>query len=461
MKKLILTFCAIGTFFLAKAQTIAPFKAGDRIAFVGNSITDGGHYHAYIWLYYIIHFPEMHITCFNEGIGGDVIQQIYNRFDADVLSKDPTVITLTWGMNDTGYFDWYNEKGHQNIARNLDTSYKYFALVEQKLKALPNVRKIFIGTSPYDFTSKFTKNNLFPGKAEALGKVVDFQEAAAKKNGWGFVDFYHPMLAINQWEQGKDSIFSLTPNDRIHPDNNGHMVMAYLFLKDQGLADRPIADIDVDAANKRVVKEANCTISSVSGSADSLSFDYLAKSLPYPLDTIPRGWGNHHSQAKALKLIPFTHDFNQEMLRVRGLKNEDYNVYMDGEQIGSWSAKQLADGINLAEISTTPEYQQAIQIRELNEERWEIERRLRMYIYMEYDFLRGKNMLFKDNNAAMDSVKKAALKDAFIRGNMDNYTRARYKSLRDAWQKQMEVLISGMYAINKPKTHRVVLIRKK
>lgn len=461
MKKLILTFCAIGVFFLAKGQTIAPFKAGDRIAFVGNSITDGGHYHAYIWLYYITHFPETRITCFNAGIGGDVIQQIYNRFDADVLSKDPTVITLTWGMNDTGYFDWYNEKGHQNIARNLDTSYKYFALVEQKLKALPNVRKIFIGTSPYDFTSKFTKNNLFPGKAEALGRVVDFQEAAAKKNGWGFVDFYHPMLAINQREQGKDSVFSLTPNDRIHPDNNGHMVMAYLFLKDQGLADHPVADFDVNAANKRVVKEANCSITSISGSVDSLSFDYLAKSLPYPLDTTPRGWGNHHSQAEALKLIPFTDNFNQEMLRVRGLKNEDYNVYMDGEQIGSWSATQLSDGINLAEISTTPEYQQAIQIRELNEERWEIERRLRMYIYMEYDFLRGKNMLFKDNNAAMDSVKKAALKDAFIRGNMDNYTRARYKSLRDAWQKEMEVLISGMYAINKPKTHRVVLIRKK
>ena len=30
------------------AQSIAPFQKGDRIAFVGNSITCGGHYHSYI-----------------------------------------------------------------------------------------------------------------------------------------------------------------------------------------------------------------------------------------------------------------------------------------------------------------------------------------------------------------------------------------------------------------------------
>ncbi len=461
MKKIILTLYALSLFHLCNGQNIAPFKAGDRIAFVGNSITDGGHYHSYIWLYYMTHFPNMQITCFNAGIGGDVIQQIYNRFDADVLAKNPTVVTLTWGMNDTGYFDWYNKKGQENITRNLDTSYKYYALVEQKLKALPNVRKIFIGGSPYDFTSKFTKNNLFPGKAEALGKVVDYQEAAAKKNGWGFVDFYHPMLAINHREQAKDTTFSLTPNDRIHPDNNGHMVMAYQFLKDQGLANHAVADISLNTANKKVIKEANCHVSNFNIYTDSLSFNYLANSLPYPLDTISRGWGNHKSQADALSLIPWTKEFNQEILAVNGLQKANYNVYIDGEKIGNWPSEQLAKGINMAEISTTPQYQQAIQIRELNEERWDIERRFRMYIYMEFDFLRGKNMIFKDNNAAMDSVKKAAVKDAFIRGNMDNYTRARYKSLRDAWQREMDVLTNQIYAINKPQNHRIMLVRKK
>jgi hypothetical protein len=54
MKKLftilLSSFCILTN---VHAQKIAPFHAGDRVAFVGNSITDGGHYHSYIWLYYI------------------------------------------------------------------------------------------------------------------------------------------------------------------------------------------------------------------------------------------------------------------------------------------------------------------------------------------------------------------------------------------------------------------------
>lgn len=35
-----------------QSQSIPVFKEGERVAFVGNSITCGGHYHSYIWLYY-------------------------------------------------------------------------------------------------------------------------------------------------------------------------------------------------------------------------------------------------------------------------------------------------------------------------------------------------------------------------------------------------------------------------
>jgi hypothetical protein len=70
-------------------------------------------------------------------------------------------------------------------------------------------------------------------------------------------------------------------------------------------------------------------------------------------------------------------------------------------------------------------------------------------------------MLYKDNNAAMDSVAKYAPKNPFINGNKDNYSRARYKSLRDAWQKEMDVLTNQIYAINKPQTHRIEIIASK
>jgi lysophospholipase L1-like esterase len=461
MKKLYSLLISIGLFAGANAQTVAPFKAGDRVAFVGNSITDGGHYHSYIWLYYMTHFPNRRVTFYNVGIGGDAIGQIATRFDDDVLSRKPTVLTLTWGMNDTGYFEWYRKDGQQFIDNRLLGSYKTYEDLVDKLKKRTDIRKILILGSPYDFTSKFNTKNLYPGKAEAFSKVIDYQQASAKKNNWGFVDFYQPMDAINKREQLKDTTFSLTPNDRIHPDNDGHLVMAYLFLKTQGLANSVVADVAINAAAKTVTKAVNSRVLNLSANAKSISFNYLANSLPYPIDTIPRAWGNRKKQSEALKIIPFTNDFNREMLTVKDLATGNYDLLIDGEKMGTWAAADFVGGINLAEITATPQYQQAIQIRELNEERWEIERRLRNYMWMEYDFLKEKGMLYKDNNAAMDTVKKYAATNIFVNGNKDNYSRARYKSLRDAWQKEMDVLINQIYAINKPQTHRIEIIATK
>ena len=68
----------------AFAQTVKPFKEGERAVFLGNSITDGGHYHSYIWLYYMTRFPDMPIRVFNGGIGGDTAYDMNKRLDGDI-----------------------------------------------------------------------------------------------------------------------------------------------------------------------------------------------------------------------------------------------------------------------------------------------------------------------------------------------------------------------------------------
>ena len=88
-------------YFSAGTQSIAPLKKGDRVVFVGNSITHGGRYHQYIWLYYMTRFPDMPVTVMNAGIGGEIAEQMYKRLETDVYAKKPSVIALTFGMNDT------------------------------------------------------------------------------------------------------------------------------------------------------------------------------------------------------------------------------------------------------------------------------------------------------------------------------------------------------------------------
>jgi hypothetical protein len=177
--------------------------------------------------------------------------------------------------------------------------------------------------------------------------------------------------------------------------------------------------------------------------------------LPYPIDTIPSGFGRpQRAQSAALKLIPFTDEFNRETLQVKGLKKNQYVLKIDDKTIGTYTGSDLGQGINLALIKTTPQYQQALAIMQINEERWEIERRLREYYWIHYSILKPKGLLFNDGDAIVDSLQKYAKKDFFVAATIPTYRKARFKSVREAWQQEIDLLINQMYQINKPVVHR-------
>jgi lysophospholipase L1-like esterase len=436
------------------AQEVRPFKNGDRVVFMGNSITDGGHYHSYIWLYYMTHFPGMRIRVFNAGIGGDVARQMLERIDSEVFAKKPTVMTLTFGMNDTGY--QYLPAAQADSTYRVKTAecLKYFKLITGTLKMHPEIKKIMIASSPYDETSKIKTAPLLK-KNTALLAIAAEQRKTAVENNWGFVDFNTGMTAINQREQQRDSTFTMEGTDRIHPTNDGQMVMAYIFLNAQGLSGKKVAGIQINSSKGAIEKTENCVVSALVNNKGDLKFTYLANSLPYPLDTIPGGFGRPgKSQAEALKLIPFTADYNQELLMIKGLKPDGrYDLRIDNKSIGQWSSTEYAAGINLALITGTPQYQQALAVMHLNEERWEIERRLREYYWVQYSILKPKGLLYNDSEATVDSLQKYAKKDFFVAVTMPTYQKARFKDVRDAWQKEMDLLIDEIYRINKPVAH--------
>ena len=102
MKKIFVLIAAVCmTYTTAFAQTVKPFKEGERAVFLGNSITDGGHYHSYIWLYYMTRFPNMPLRILNGGIGGDTAYDMNKRLDGDIFPMKPSVLMVTFGMNDS------------------------------------------------------------------------------------------------------------------------------------------------------------------------------------------------------------------------------------------------------------------------------------------------------------------------------------------------------------------------
>lgn len=457
MKKLfVLIAAACMTCTAAFAQTVKPFKEGERAVFLGNSITDGGHYHSYIWLYYMTRFPDMPIRVFNGGIGGDTAYDMNKRLDGNIFAMKPSVLMVTFGMNDSGYFEYNGDKPKEFGEQKYQESIKNYQQMEKRFKDLPDTRIVMVGTSPYDETVQLKENTPFKTKNETIKRLVEYQQESAAKNNWEFTDLNAPMTAINQQYQQKDPTFTLCGSDRIHPDNDGHMVMAYLFLKAQGFVGKEVADMEINATKKQTVKSENCTISNIKQNGKDLSFDYLAEALPYPLDTIARGWGQKKSQAEILKVVPFMDEMNREILKVTGLKG-NYKLLIDNEEIGTWSGEELAKGINLAAESKTPQYQQALTVMHLNEYRWEIEKTFREYAWCEFGFFQQKGLLFADDRKAIEVMDENLDQNVWLKGRRDMYSKMMFEAVRDAREQEMDVFINKIYEVNKPIMRKVVL----
>ena len=454
MHRTILTLFLLIFLAAANAQQVpSEFNKGERVVFVGNSITHGGHYHSFVWLYYMTRFPDRPITVMNAGIGGETALDIKNRLARDVFVKKPSFIFMTFGMNDSGYHIWWDENASELGAEQLLKSLESFREIESILKTSYNGKVVMLGGSPYDETSKMN-DFIFHGKNEVLMKIIDDQRLTALKNGWGFIDLNQPMLKINQREQMIDSTFSLCGVDRIHPDNDGQMVMAYIILKAQGLAGKKVAEIAINANSMKATHLDNCIVTDVKREKDGLTFRYLAKALPFPIDTVPRhGWGNTKSQRDALDLIPFMEEFNQEILQVSNLEDGNYQLFIDDIPIAKFSSAELGNGINMAMLSNTPQYQQALKVMFLNEERFEVEKRFRDYHWMEYSFLRKKGINEIDGPAALDTLHHYLPNDGFLKMSYDVFTKARHPEVRNTWQDYMDTMVEKIYRINQPVEH--------
>ncbi len=440
------------------AQSVKPFKKGDRVVFLGNSITDSGHYHSYIWLFYMTRFPNMPITVINAGVGGDTAAEMYKRLDGDVLSKNPTVIVNTFGMNDSGYEGYNLDDSIQFGNKKYEDCVSNFSKIEKKLKENPKIDIVLMGGSPYDETVKIANNTPFHNKNKAMQRIVKFQKEAANKNRWGFVDLNNPMTKLNEKYQLIDSTFTLSGADRIHPGNDGHMVMAYYFLKGQDLDKHLVSNIEIDAVSNKLINAENCKISKIKRDNLSLTFDYLAKSLPYPMDTTNRYWSSKGTQSDVDKYVPFSNELNREILKVLGLEGK-YQLLIDDVVIGEWDSNSFQNGINLANERRTPQYQQALSIMYLNEYRFSIEQKFRSYSWIQYYLFEPKGLLFENGQSSRDLLEESLKDRKWMKGHANNYDQIHRLPVRETWENTMKYVVSEIYRHNKPVKRTIKLIK--
>ncbi len=459
MRKLLLPFLLL-TCGLLLAQDAAMFQSNDVVCYVGDSITHGGTYHSIVTLFYVTRFPDRPMRFYNEGIGGDRASMIMSderyRLDVDILGKKPTVASIMLGMNDIGRGDYATGKsGPETEARRAASLSTYHDNMQKLIESLQKsgARLILITPSIYEEAPKFSvpaAEEPAVGANAALGKCALQVRDFAKQYHAGVADFWGTMNAVNEEQRKTDPLFSVVGPNRVHPGPIGHFVMAYAFLKAQSVP-REVATVSVNAHKKKADHEVNCKIDKVVVSKGRLEFDALENALPM---VVP-------DEAKpALRLVPFEGQFNQEIVKVAGLKQGNYDLQIDQTSIGEYSAEELQRGVDIAENPTTPQYQQSASVTAINTDRTKTAARIRDIVAVKYAMSRARidvldhEVLLK---RLQDQVAAATTHDAAYNRLVAALKDTEEPGKLDA---QYEDLTAAMYKAAQPHSHHFVLVLK-
>jgi lysophospholipase L1-like esterase len=360
----------------ASPPALAPFEDGIRYAALGDSITRNGLYHSYVHLFHATRFPDRAIEFINSGVSGDNAPGALTRLSWDLFPANPKIVSIMFGMNDVGSTLYTPDQQSPDIEaqrkRQIDLFERNLREIVKTLKDA-GIRPFLLTPSIYDDTAAMDCPNN-PSRNSGLGEAAARVRGVAADFHLPLVDFHSPMLEINLRNQKEDPSFTLTSKDRVHPDAPGHFVMAYHFLKAQEVPG-DVAKVSIQAADGTVTAASNCTVEDVHAGPDGVTFQYLANALPFPVDEAAK---------PALAWVPFTEEMNRETLGVSGLASGSYRLEIDGKLIRTFTSEELAKGVNLALETSTPQYQQALQVLELFKKRWGLVKKLRAIAFVEH-----------------------------------------------------------------------------
>jgi len=204
-------------------------KSRDRIVFLGDSITHGGHYVASFENALRCLMPEKNLSFFNAGVSGDVAAHALERLDAEVIAQLPDVVTILLGMNDAGYRA-FDEELLAHYRRDMTA-------IVKRLRAETEVELVLLSPTYYDERQVAEGRIPPPGYNDTLIRYGEVCRQLAEEYDGHFVDLNAPLLQATERLRTQDENATLVP-DAIHPAEAGGMVMAHAMLR--GLLDPPV-----------------------------------------------------------------------------------------------------------------------------------------------------------------------------------------------------------------------------
>ena len=319
---------------LTSALARAELQKGDYVAVVGDSITEQKKYSAFIEEYLVMCQPAEDLRQTQFGWSGETSWGFESRMKNDMLRFKPTVATTCFGMNDGGYSPMNDDKARRY--RDAQTR-----IVRQMKEA--GVRFIVVGSPGCVDVATFRGRNRAQADMynKTLGSLRDIAREVAQSEGVAFADVFDPMFEVMTKAEAKyGPEYHVAGGDGVHPDNNGHLVMAYAFLKGLG-CNGDLGTITLNLADNKA--EATGGHKVLSTSAGSVEIESTRYPFCFPSDDPKKT----DSARGVLEFFPFNQDLNRLTLVVSGLHSGKAKVTW-GTTGKTFDAAELAKGINLA-----------------------------------------------------------------------------------------------------------------
>lgn len=326
--------CALGFHRIGQAGDFA-LKNGDTVVFLGDSITAARTYGKIIENYTLLRFPERKIRFINSGIGGDTAAGGLERLERDVFAHQATVLTVAFGMNDIG---WGVHADAEHRQAYLDAVRGIVSECRKRGVRVWLCSAAITGADPNTSETSFLQSMCDEGMALSRslgGEAIDVQRTMREiqKRVWKF----------NESITDPEKKYSLHAADGVHLNDLGQLAMAYAILKGWN-APAEVSSCVIDASEGRLLTASGCSISDIRRVEDRLEFTRLDQGLPF-------NYGLFF--ALHFAFVPVPSELNQYLLTVKNLPEGRYEVQADGRGVGTFPARQLSEGVNIASTTTS------------------------------------------------------------------------------------------------------------
>lgn len=327
----------------AAGEPLSFYEDGDVVGFIGDSITHVDYnrlgYVEILDLYYRSRLPQRNVEFRNLGTNGFKAVDVLEFYDRDPAYKGINKAVILLGTNDA-ILGFSPEKYIDSMKRLVDK------LKEEGLEG----GDIIILSPPFYDKGYNPRWNI---EDDIL---VYINELEVRTEEWGvhYIDLYTPMAELTEEIRGENAGNTLT-KDGIHPNATGQMLIACCILQAQGAGGEPLSEIRIPAEGEpQTIRE---DIENLHRGTKGMTWDMRSEILPAAaLDGI-----NSVGGAEALW---------QKSIQIEGLLADAfYELRMDGATLGSFSGRELSEGVHLATLEDHPQQTMVEQVAALGRER--------------------------------------------------------------------------------------------